>query len=152
MSRFLNLVTVVLLLVLPAPSGIAFAADTSDSTAEIAPDTRYLEAKALVEAEDYAGALVILGALVSEDPINADVWNLQGFSNRKLGQLDLAAQSYAEALRLNPAHLGALEYQGEMFIELKQLDQARANLETLKGLCADCEETLDLAEMLGAAG
>ena len=152
MSRFLSVIAIVLLLVLPAPYGPALAADTSDSTSDIAPAARYLEAKALIEAKDYAGALVILDALVTEDPVNADAWNLQGFSNRKLGQLDLAALSYAEALRLNPAHLGALEYQGEMFIELKQLDQARANLETLKGLCADCEETLDLAEMLAAAG
>lgn len=129
----------------------AFAAGTDDTAivAELAPD--YTAAKALIDAQDYAGALPLLNALTVAEPANADAWNLHGFANRKLGNLEVAAKSYDTALTLNPAHLGALEYQGEMFVETGQLDAAITNLAKLKGLCGACEQADDLAAAIGAA-
>jgi hypothetical protein len=48
--------------------------------------------------------------------------------------------------------LGALEYQGELFITTGKLDQAKANLAKLQGLCGTCEEAQDLEAALKAAG
>lgn len=129
-----------------------FAVGTEDGSTAAADVSAYDEAKAAVDAGDYATALPMLAQLTSADPQNANAWNLLGYSHRKLGQLDEAAQAYAVALDINPDHLGALEYQGEMFVETGQLDLAKANLTRLKALCGDCEQYGDLAEALRDAG
>ena len=51
---------------------------------------------------------------------------------RKNGQLDKAGFHYEQALRLDPKHKGALEYQGELFLMLKDKASAEANYERLK--------------------
>jgi Flp pilus assembly protein TadD len=130
----------------------AHAAGTEDTAveAELAPD--YAAAKALIDAQDYAGALPLLDLLTVAEPGNADAWNLHGFANRKLGNMEMAAKSYETALKLNPAHLGAMEYQGEMFVETGQIEAAKTNLTRLQDLCGTCEQSDDLAEAIGAAG
>jgi hypothetical protein len=56
-----------------------------------------------------------------------------------------AATYYSKSLSINPKHLGALEYQGELFIQTKKLSLAKKNLEKLKVLCGiNCEEYKDL--------
>jgi hypothetical protein len=57
---------------------------------------------------------------------------------------------YSKALRIDPNHLGALEYQGELFVETKKIPSAKKNLAKLKSLCgATCEEYLDLKKAIG---
>jgi Flp pilus assembly protein TadD len=126
------------------------AAGTSDGSSDTATAPSYGDAKALIDAKDYAGALPLLEAITKAEPGNADAWNLRGFANRKLGNLDDAAKFYAKALHINPGHLGALEYQGEMFVQMKDLDRAKANLVKLQGLCGDCEQAKDLAAAIGS--
>jgi hypothetical protein len=53
---------------------------------------------------------------------------------------------------VNPDHIGALEYQGELFVMTGQLDRAKANLDRLNNLCGNCEEAEDLAKALAKAG
>ena len=60
--------------------------------------------------------------------------------------------AYLKVLAINPDHLGALEYQGELFIATGRVDQAKANLDRLKTLCGSCEEAEDLENALKAAG
>lgn len=127
------------------------AAGTSDETAESEAAPSYTAAKAMIDAEDFTAALPILAQLTADQPDNADAWNLYGFANRKLGNMELAATSYETALKLNPAHLGALEYQGEMFIETGMMDAAKGNLTKLQGLCGTCEEAGDLAAAIDAS-
>lgn len=127
------------------------AVGTDDGSSASASQDRYLEAKALIDSQNFPAALPILLALTSEEPQNADAWNLLGFTQRKLGNYDEAALAYDTALSLNPGHLGALEYQGELFIETGKPDLAKANLERLKTLCGSCEEAEDLAKALGAS-
>ena len=99
----------------------------------------------LIDAENYQSAWSALSQITAVDTENADAWNLLGFSSRKLGKMKSAAFAYSMALRIDPKHLGALEYQGEMFMILGELDKAKANLEKLQTLCGDCEEAQDLA-------
>ena len=139
-----------LLSVLAMPVLAAGTDDGSSETAAIAAD--YDEAKAMVAAGNFVAALPALMTLTAEDARNADAWNLLGFTHRKLDHLDDSAAAYLTALTLNPDHLGALEYQGELFLQTGQPDLARANLTRLQGLCGDCEEYLDLAEAIEAAG
>ena len=45
----------------------------------------------------------------------ADKFNLLGFTARKSGNLQAAGEYYEQALEINPKHIQALEYQGELF-------------------------------------
>ena len=52
---------------------------------------------------------------------------------------------YRKALDAEPNHRGALEYQGELFVELGQVDKAKENLAKLDRICMfGCEEARDL--------
>lgn len=153
MTRYLTLGAAALiglagLAALPAQSeGSSDGSSSSSSSAN-----SYAVAKATVYSGNYAAALPMLVAITKDDPRNADAWNLLGFSYRKLGQLEASGGAYQTALTINPKHLGALEYQGELFITLGDIDAAKANLARLQGLCGRCEEALDLGEALAAAG
>ena len=147
-----------LLALLFAPALInasAFAAPAEDHwTIEpsAAESEAFQQAAKLIEAEDYAAALPVLQRLAPEMPDNADVYNLLGFAYRKTGDLDQSAAAYERALFLQPDHLGALEYQGELFLTLGDLKSAEANLARLALLCASpCEERDDLADAIAEA-
>lgn len=125
----------------------ALAVDTTVS--KQAPDLASVRAK--IKAKDFKAAIDELTPML-EKVEHADVYNLLGFSYRKSGDLAKAATFYAKALDFDVNHMGALEYQGEMFIELGQLDKAKANLARLVSLCpGGCEEREDLAKAIAAA-
>lgn len=128
----------------------AFAVGSDESSS--AASSGYAEAKAMVDAGNYPAAMHALLAVTSEDRRNADAWNLLGFTHRKLGQMDDSAAAYLNVLSINPDHLGALEYQGELFLQTGHPDLAKANLTRLQGLCGTCEEAEDLAQAIQAAG
>ena len=46
-----------------------------------------------------------------------------------------ASQYYEKALELNPKHIGALQYQGELFITLGEIENAKQNLEKIGKIC-----------------
>ncbi|MFZ1725278.1 MAG: tetratricopeptide repeat protein [Albidovulum sp.] len=123
----------------------------SNSSTDTAQPT-YQQAKAAVDAGKYEKAITSLTALVKADRQNADAWNLLGYSNRKLKKYDEAAKYYQMALKIDPKHRGALEYQGELFVETGAFDKAKANLATLKEICGNCEQYGDLKKALAAAG
>jgi tetratricopeptide (TPR) repeat protein len=114
-----------------------------------APDLTSPRAK--IKAKDFTGALAELTPMLATVQ-HADVYNLVGFSHRKSGDLKQAATFYAKALDFDANHKGALEYQGEMFVELGQVDKAKANLTKLVALCpTGCEEREDLEKAIAAA-
>ena len=130
---------------LAAPS--AYAVDTVVS--KDAPDLTSVRAK--VKAKDFKGAIAELTPLLQTHQ-HADVYNLLGFSLRKTGDMKQAATFYAKALDFDADHKGALEYQGEMFVELGQIDRAKANLARLVTLCPQgCEEREDLEKAIASA-
>lgn len=150
MIQFLSGLMVVGFAVFGFLAGPALAVGTSDGSSETA-GTPFDEAKALVDEGSYAVALTKLEGLVKADPQNADAWNLLGFTYRKLDQLDESDAAYLKVLAINPDHLGALEYQGELFITQGKIDAAKANLAKLQGLCGTCEEAEDLEKALKKA-
>lgn len=126
--------------------------DGSDKATPETSSAGYEAAEAAILAGNFAAALPILTELTRAEPRNADAWNLLGFAARKTGQMQLAASAYAQALAIDPDHLGALEYQGEMFLDLGQPEKARANFDRLQSLCGACEEAEDLGKALSDAG
>ncbi len=108
--------------------------------------------RAKIKAQDYAGAITELNTLVQFGIVDADVFNLMGFAQRKSGNLGQAALFYDKALGMNPNHLGALEYQGELFLMTGDRLRADRNLARLRALCpTGCEELEDLEEAIKAA-
>ena len=68
---------------------------------------------------------------------------------RRYAESELA---YQRALTLDPAHLGAHEYLGELMLILGRRDRALHHLQTLERLCGTaCEEYLDLRRAYEAA-
>ena len=130
---------------------LAAGTDTGATTAPAA-QSGYAEAKTAVDAGRYPEALKLLAAVVRAEPRNADALNLMGYSNRKMKRFAEAARYYDAALKANPRHLGALEYQGELFVETGDYVRAHANLDRLAALCGTCEEHNDLRAALVAKG
>jgi tetratricopeptide (TPR) repeat protein len=104
----------------------------------------------LLNAKNFKQALADLKIIDSEFKNNADVNNLLGYSSRKLKQYKPADTYYKKALKINPNHLGALEYQGELFVLTNKVSSAKKNLAKLEKLCGlKCGEYLDLKKAIG---
>jgi tetratricopeptide (TPR) repeat protein len=112
----------------------------------------YAEAVGLINQERYVDAFAALERTQAAVGPHADVLNYMGFTSRKLGRLDAALGYYREALRLDPNHLGATEYLGELYIQLGELDRARTQLARLDQLCAyGCAQREELARWIESA-
>ena len=54
-----------------------------------------------------------------------------------------------QALKIHPKHRNALGYQGELYIQLGQIDKAKANLAKLEQICwMPCSAESDLRKSL----
>jgi hypothetical protein len=121
---------------------------TSAVTKSVA--TELASIRKMIDDKNFSAALAALKITNQEFANNADVNNLLGYSSRKLKLYKDANVYYTKALKINPKHLGALEYQGELFVETKKLSEAKKNLAKLKSLCGvTCEEYLDLLKFIG---
>ena len=82
----------------------------------------------------------------------ADKYNLLGFTARKSGDLNVAAEYYKKAFEINPKHIQALEYQGELYLQLGEIVQAKKNHEKIKTICwFICKEKKMLEEAIRLA-
>lgn len=135
-------------LVLAALSGLApdtaLAAGGGGSSATTQSGD-YRQARALIDDGDYAAALPLLRQVVAREPNNADAYNELGFAQRKLGDREAALLNYRKALAIDPEHLGANEYLGELYLEMGDLVQARERLAALDRACFfGCDEYSEL--------
>ena len=134
--------------VVVSTQSVAFADDRTGD-AEINVNKAMDKARDLIAEGKLKKATQQLNKVVKQEKFNADAWNLLGYSWRKLDKTKKSKYAYAKALKVDPKHKGALEYQGELFIKLGQLDKAEANLEKLKALCPDgCQELDNLTNAL----
>lgn len=115
-------------------------------------NTDYIAARQLVEADRYEEAIPVLQAALRNDPESADVYNLLGFSYRKTGKWADALAFYKRALALEPKHVGANEYLGELYLEQGRLALAEERLDVLLTACGHCEEYKELAEAIEGYG
>jgi tetratricopeptide (TPR) repeat protein len=100
--------------------------------------------KAIAQSQFYV-AIDDLQKALDKVPNNADALNLMGFSKRKTGHLDESLEYYNKALVQNPNHVGANEYLGELYLDMKDVQKAQERLAVLQKACgASCEEYLEL--------
>ena len=123
----------------------------SSSASTSANDADYVAAEQAVKAEKFAVAIPLLQKVVERDSKNADAWNYLGFSNRKLGNFPEALADYEKALAINPDHLGANEYLGELYLQTGDMPKAQERLAKLDKLCTfGCEEYRALKAAIAA--
>jgi tetratricopeptide (TPR) repeat protein len=63
-----------------------------------------------------------------------EAYTYMGYANRKLGRYVEALRAYEQALKINPDTPHAIEYQGEAFLGLNRIDEARFNFLRLYAL------------------
>ena len=130
----------------------AVPAQAADTTPEPAPEAAASPAaavKPLAAAQTHIKAHRWQPAIDELRRVNASAdadWNnLMGYALRKLAKPDLegAQRHYDAALRINPRHLGALEYAGELALMKRDLPTAEKHLAALTRLCTTPCEPLD---------
>ena len=150
MLSFLTRMSLLALFALTAPilagSALAMAPSPTDQPTKM-EDPEMERAIALVWAEEYAEAEPLLHAALKRNPKNPDGWNYLGFATRKLGKFDEAQEYYFNALRLDPEHLKAMEYLGELYLQTGEPKLAQDLLDRITDLCpaTECEERDQLA-------
>jgi Tfp pilus assembly protein PilF len=135
---------------LVTPPRIA-AMDIPDSKSDENPNMA--AGRKALDAKDFAAAVGHFTKAVEAEPKNADAHSLLGYSYRKQGSLDKSLESYQRALKLDSKHRGALEYLGELYLDMNQIDNAEKQLATLKRACpwlGKCEEYEDLKKAVDA--
>jgi tetratricopeptide (TPR) repeat protein len=136
-------------LALPIAVAMAAGSSTTVSTGNPSADDEYKAAQASIAQADYKTAMTHLQNVISAKPDDADALNLMGFSERKTGDMNESLEYYNKALALNPNHLGANEYLGELYLDMKMPDKAKERLEVLKSACGGtCEEYTELKEKI----
>ena len=112
-------------------------------------DTAYLEAVSLIHEHRYEAAITSLQKAKSVFGAHPDILTYLGFANRKLGRLTVAEDYYQQALAAAPTHKGATEYYGELMVERKDLDGAKAMLARLENICTfGCAEADELRQWI----
>jgi tetratricopeptide (TPR) repeat protein len=100
-------------------------ADSYQAEAAGATDPKKKD-KALGKAHDrYAAALTKFMQAAKLDSNMHEAWNYIGYTNRKLGNYDIALAAYERALALHPGYPEALEYRGEAFLALQRISDAQ---------------------------
>ena len=114
-------------------------------------DRALRESREAVKSSQWVRAVGLLQAYVKANPQDADGHNLLGFSYRKLGRYTESEAAYDRALAIDPNHIGAHEYRGELMLLLGRREKALAHLHSLERLCGvQCEEYQDLLRALDA--
>jgi Flp pilus assembly protein TadD len=136
--------TVFAVLALTSSAAWSIGGDDSKSV-----DPTYREAVRLIDDQRYADAISRLKQVVTRDPVNADAYNYLGYAARKLGDRVAAFTYYRMALQLDPRHLGANEYLGELYVETGDLQGAETQLARVGEICrGTCEAYTDLEDAI----
>jgi tetratricopeptide (TPR) repeat protein len=119
--------------------------------AQIFPDSDLTEqAWALARKGEFEAGRILFNAVANKQ--NPEVLNGLGYTNRKLGQFDVAIDYYRQAIALNPNYAEAREYLGEGYVTMGKLDLAKEQLGEIKRICGtSCEEYADLNEAIEEA-
>ena len=120
--------------------GAGTSSSTDDSTQTADQIIKLYElAEKHIDNQSYNKSLKLLKKLTKREDLGtkrADIYNLLGFSYRKLENpdLDKSFAAYMMAIELDPSHLGAHEYLGELYLMRDQKDKALIILEKLDQL------------------
>ena len=131
--------------------GAGTSSSTDDSTQTADQIIKLYElAEKHIDNQSYNKSLKLLKKLTKREDLGtkrADIYNLLGFSYRKLENRDLdkSFAAYMMAIEIDPSHLGAHEYLGELYLMRDQKDKALIILEKLDQLAgSNTDEYMEL--------
>lgn len=131
-------------LLLAAAPALAVLSDTPEGA-----DPDRVEGERAIQNGRYELGIPFLRAVLERTPDEPDVHVYLALAYRQTGRETEAARHYEAALRLAPDHLGALAYQGVMFLNRGERAAAEANLARLRTLCPrGCVERDELARAM----
>lgn len=126
----------------------AQAADDVAKTEEVPfrEDSGLITAEYYLATGKYTQALDVIGGVLQRHPQNADAYTYRGYAYNKLGDTKKARESFRTALGINPRHLGANKYMGNLWLEDGQLSRAMEQLQAMIYICAGsyCAEVDEL--------
>jgi Flp pilus assembly protein TadD len=128
-----------------------WAADNDSTPARNAQISAFAVGKKAIDDKKWQQAVDAFNTVVAVDPKNADAYNYLGFANRWLDKYPEAFAAYGKALALDPGHKGALNYSGIAYLKSGQKAKAQEQLAKLQQVCAQCEETTQLAQAIQTA-
>jgi tetratricopeptide (TPR) repeat protein len=102
-------------------------ADHSQALAEAASAANEKADAERAARDSYQESLSHFKEAVRLDSSMHEAYTYLGYANRKLGNHTKALDAYAQALRIHPDYPYAIEYQGQAFLGLNRLDEARFN-------------------------
>ena len=132
---------------------LVFGAGSSSS---VDVNAEYLKAEKLVKTYKFEKAIKALNKLLTETPdgyTKADIYNYLGYASRKqrAPNFEKAESYYLKALKIDPNHIGALEYLGELYYETGRVEKANELLEKLKIVAGkNSEEYIELFEVINS--
>jgi Tfp pilus assembly protein PilF len=116
-------------------------------------DAAYVQAVSLINERRYDEALVSLAKAAETFGPHPDILTYQGYTWRKKGDYARAETYYREALAIDPRHIGATEYYGELKAARGDIAGARLMLAKLDKLCAyGCADAEELRRWIDAGG
>lgn len=92
-------------------------------------DSLYENVRELAYANRFADAQVVLAQMPQDDDRTL---TYLGFTNRKMGKMDLAMAYYTQAIRINPANALARSYMGQGLVDMGDLAAAKAQLAEIR--------------------
>jgi len=125
-------------------AGTSSSTDNSNETSDQIIKL-YELAEKHIDNKSYDKSLKLLKKLTKREDLGtkrADIYNLLGFSYRKLEKpnLDKSFAAYMMAIEIDPSHLGAHEYLGELYLMRDQKDKAVIILNKLDQLAGSNTE------------
>jgi tetratricopeptide (TPR) repeat protein len=98
-------------------------------------ETQYFASVSLINNGQYQQAFNDLKAASAVAGPHPDITTYMGYTQRKLGNYDVAKSYYALALDVDPNHKGANEYLGELYVETGDMEKAKHQLAKLEEIC-----------------
>jgi tetratricopeptide (TPR) repeat protein len=95
--------------------------------------------------KEYKSALKYFTQAVRSDDSMHEAYTYLGYANRKLGRYDAALEAYDKALHINPDYPHAIEYQGQAYLGLNRIEDARFNYLRLYAIAPALADKLLLA-------
>ncbi|MDB5464517.1 MAG: hypothetical protein JWP23_2906 [Phenylobacterium sp.] len=118
-----------------------------------AGDAAYVQAVSLINERRYDEALASLAKAAETFGPHPDILTYQGYTWRKKGDYARAETYYRQALAIDPKHIGATEYYGELKAARGDIAGARLMLARLDKLCAyGCADAEELRRWIDAGG
>lgn len=105
-------------------------------------DSGLITAEYYLATGKFTQALSVLKGVLDRHPQNADAFAYQGYAWQNLGDMKKAEESYTRALGIDPTHLGAQKYMGNIHLSKNDMARAMESLQALRITCGvgGCEE------------